>query len=177
MADTFPTDEFDAAPMHGGRHRIRRTAKHRILEFLKIAAFSAIVAVIGWVGLKGIDSLNFFKDNSAVSAQPVVAVQEPIVVVLDGTEQTGFATKWATTLSNAGFNVATAADYAPAAADYAPAAGGKVSTTVVYVRSTKDQFIAGNIAKKLILTSGTVAVQLSTEFTDAITVVLGTNLK
>ena len=47
MADKFPTDEFDAAPVHGGRHRIRRTAKHRILEFLKIASFSAIVALVG----------------------------------------------------------------------------------------------------------------------------------
>lgn len=170
MADTFPTDEFDAAPMHGGRHRIRRTAKHRILEFLKIAAFSAIVALVGWVGLKGIDSLNFFSDSATVNTQPVVAVQEPNVVVLDGTDQTGFATKWATTLSNAGFNVATAADYAPAE-------GGKVTTTVIYVRSTANQAKAESIAKKLVLTSGEVAVQLSTEFPDAITVVLGTDLK
>ena len=170
MADTFPQDEFDAAPIHGGRHRIRRTAKHRILEFLKIAAFSAIVALLGWVGLKGIDSLNFFSDTATVNTQPVVAVQEPIVVVLDGTNQTGFATKWATTLSNAGYNVATAANYAPAT-------GGQVSSTVVYVRSTADQAKAEAIANKLILTSGKVPVQLSTEFTDAITVVLGTDLK
>jgi hypothetical protein len=99
-----------------------------------------------------------------------VAVQEPNVVVLDGTDQIGFATKWATTLSNAGFNVATAADYAPTD-------GGKVTTTVVYVRSTANQAKAEAIAKKLLLTSGAVAVQLSTEFTDAITVVLGTDLK
>lgn len=170
MADTFPQDEFDAAPIHGGRHRIRRTAKHRILEFLKIAAYSAIVALIGWVGLKGIDSLNFFSDNTTVNTQPVVAVQEPIVVVLDGTNQTGFATKWATTLSNAGYNVASAANYTPAT-------GGQVSTTVVYVRSTSDQTKAEVIANKLVLTSGKVAVQLSTEFSDAITVVLGTDLK
>lgn len=170
MADTFPQDEFDAAPIHGGRHRIRRTAKHRILEFLKIAAFSAIVALLGYVGLKGIDSLNFFSDTATVNTQPVVAVQEPIVVVLDGTNQTGFATKWATALSNAGYNVATAANYAPAT-------GGQVSTTVVYVRSTADQAKAEAIANKLILASGKVAVQLSTEFTDAITVVLGTDLK
>lgn len=170
MADTFPQDEFDAAPIHGGRHRIRRTAKHRILEFLKIAAYSAIVALIGWVGLKGIDSLNFFSDNTTVNTQPVVAVQEPIVVVLDGTNQTGFATKWATTLSNAGYNVASAANYTPAT-------GGQVTTTVVYVRSTSDQTKAEVIANKLVLTSGKVAVQLSTEFSDAITVVLGTDLK
>ena len=170
MADTFPTDEFDAAPVHGGRHRIRRTAGHRIREFFKIAAFSAVVALLAYVGLKGIDSLNFFSDNATVNTQPVVAVQEPAVVVLDGTNQTSFAAAWATKLTNAGYNVATAADYTPAT-------GGKVATTVVYVRSTQDQFIASAIAKKLILKSGAVAVQLSTEFTDAITVVLGTDLK
>ena len=128
MADTFPKDEFDAAPIHGGRHRIRRTAKHRILEFFKIASFSALVALVGYVGLKGIDSLNFFSDNTAVNTQPVVAVQESLVVVLDGTNQTGLATKWATTLSNAGYNIATAANYDPAT-------GGQVETTSVFIRS------------------------------------------
>ena len=87
MADTFPKDEFDAAPVHGGRHRIRRTAKHRILEFFKIASFSALVALVGYVGLKGIDSLNFFNDSATVNTQPVVAVQESLVVVLDGTNR------------------------------------------------------------------------------------------
>ena len=97
-------------------------------------------------------------------------MQEPLVVVLDGTDQVGFATKWAKTLSNAGFNVG-------AAADYKPTAGGKVSSTVIYVRSTSDQTKAELIAKKIVLKSGKVAVQLSTEFTDAITVVLGTDLQ
>ena len=170
MADTFPKDEFDAAPVHGGRHRIRRTAKHRILEFFKIASFSALVALVGYVGLKGIDSLNFFSDNTAVNTQPVVAVQESLVVVLDGTNQAGLATKWATTLSNAGYNIATAANYEPAT-------GGQVETTAVFIRSSADQATAAAIAKKLTLATGTVSVQLSPEFADAITVLLGTDLK
>ena len=170
MADTFPKDEFDAAPVHGGRHRIRRTAKHRILEFFKIASFSALVALLGYGGLKGIDSLNFFSDNSPVNTQPVVAVQESLVVVLDGTNQTGLATKWATTLSNSGYNVATAANFEPAT-------GGQVATTSVFIRSSADQATASAIAKKLVLTTGAVSVQLSSEFSDAITVVLGTDLK
>jgi hypothetical protein len=166
MADKFPTDEFDAAPVHGGRHRIRRTAKHRILEFLKIASFSAIVALVGYVGLKGIDSLNFFTDNSTVVAQPVVEEQKPLVVVLDATEQLGFAGKWALTLANAGFNVASAANYTPA--DRA-----EREKTVVHIRSAADQATAEAIAKRLKLAS----VLVSTQFADAITVVLGTDLE
>ena len=166
MADKFPTDEFDAAPVHGGRHRIRRTARHRILEFLKIASFSAIVALLGYVGLKGIDSLNFFTDNSTVVAQPVVEEQKPLVVVLDATEQQGFAGKWALTLANAGFNVASAANYTPA--DRAES-----EKTVVHIRSAADQATAESIAKRLKLAT----VLVSTQFADAITVVLGTDLE
>lgn len=166
MADKFPTDEFDAAPVHGGRHRIRRTARHRIIEFLKIASFSAIVALIGYVGLKGIDSLNFFTDNSTVVAQPVVEEQKPLVVVLDATDQQGFAGEWALTLANAGFNVATAANYAPANR-------AEAEKTVVYIRSAADQATAEAIAKRLKLAT----VLVSTQFADAITVVLGTDLE
>ena len=166
MPHKFPTDEFDAAPVHGGRHRVRRTARHRILEFLKIASFSAIVALVGYVGLKGIDSLNFFTDTGTAIAQPVVEEQKPIVVVLDATDQENFAGKWATTLANAGFNVATAANYDPI--DRA-----ERETTVVHIRSTADQATADSIAKKLKVAK----VKVSTQFADAITVVLGSDLK
>lgn len=166
MADKFPTDEFDAAPVHGGRHRIRRTAKHRILEFLKIVSFSAIVALVGYVGLKGIDSLNFFTETDTVVAQPVTEVQKPLVVVLDATDQQDFASKWATTLADGGFNVATAANYTPV-----DRAEGE--TTVVHIRSASDQATAESIAKKLKVAT----VKVSTQFLDAITVVLGSDLK
>lgn len=166
MADKFPTDEFDAAPVHGGRHRVRRTTKHRILEFLKIASYSAIVALIGYVGLKAIDSLNFFTDSTTVVAQPEAEQLKPIVVVLDSTDQQDFAGKWALTLSNAGFNVATAANYTPI-----DRAEGEIS--VVHIRSESDRATAESIAKKLKVAT----VKLSTQFADAITVVLGSDLK
>jgi hypothetical protein len=166
MADKFPRDEFDAAPVHGGRHRVRRTARHRAGEFLKIAAYSAIVALVGYVGLKGIDSLNFFTDTGTVITQPVVEEQKPIVVVLDATDQEDFAGKWATTLANAGFNVATAANYSPLNR-------AERETTVVHIRSTADQATADSIAKKLKVAK----VKVSTQFADAITVVLGSDLK
>ena len=168
MSDKFPTDEFDAAPVHGGRHRIRRTAKNRILEFLKISAFSAVVALAGYAGLKGIDSLNFFTDTTIVVAQPVVEEQKPLVVVLDATDEVGLATKWATALTAAGFNIA-------AAANFEPADRSSAETTVVYVRSAADQSTAESIAKKFKI--DTIKVELSQDFVDPVTVVLGRDLQ
>ena len=166
----FPRDEFDAAPPHGGRHRIRRSARNRVLEFLRIAAYSAIVAVIGYVGLKAIDSLNSFDASSVVTAQPVADVLKPLVVVLDGTSKDGFATAVATKLANAGYNVGTAANYVPAS-------GGQVSSTLVNYRNTSDVALAEAIAKKLSAGGVVVKASISTDFPDAITVVLDTDLK
>ncbi len=170
MSDKFPRDEFDAAPIHGGRHRVRRTARHRVLEFLKIAAYSAVVAVLGFVGLKAIDSLNFFDTSSVVVTQPVVETLKPLVVVLDGTTKDGNASAVATLLLNAGYNVGTAANYLPAT-------GGQVSTTAVFFRSNDDSALAQAIAKKVSVSGLAVKAALSTDFPDAITVVLGTDRK
>ncbi len=170
MSDKFPRDEFDAAPIHGGRHRVRRTARHRVLEFLKIAAYSAIVAVLGFVGLKAIDSLNFFDANSVVVTQPVVEKLEPLVVVLDGTSKDGNATAVATVLLNAGYNVATAANYVPAT-------GGQVANSAVYYLSAEDKSLAEAIAKKLSTTELSIRAEMSSQFTDSITVLLGTDRK
>lgn len=166
MSDKFPKDEFDAAPEHGGRHRVRRTAKNRVFEFFKIASLSALVALVGYGGLKGLDSLNLFTDSSTAIAQPAAEVQKPIVVVLDATEQDGFAAKWALTLSNAGFNVATAANYSLTER-------AEREKTVVHIRSTANQGAGEAIAGRLKV--GTVLV--SDRFADAITVVLGNDLK
>lgn len=163
----FPRDEFDAAPEHGGRHRIRRTARHRVAEFLKITAYSAAVALLGFGGLKAIDSLNFFDATSVVTTQPVAEKLKPLVVVLDGTGKDGIAARYATVLANAGYNVG-------AAANYSPASGGKVSNTAVYYRDVADQALAEAIAGKL---GASVKASVSTDFPDAITAVIGTDLK
>jgi hypothetical protein len=167
LADKFPVDEFDAAPQHGGRHRIRRTAKHRVGEFFKIVAISAAVALVGFVGLKGIDSLNFF-DSTQVAVTTTENLSLPLVVVLDGTSKDGLATKWATKLAK-NYNVATAANYLPAT-------GGQVAASTVYYKDANDANTAGAIAKLLATKTGTAVVTLSSDFPDAITVVLGTDL-
>lgn len=166
----FPRDEFDAAPEHGGRHRIRRTARHRVLEFLKIAAYSAVVALLGYGGLKAIDSLNFFDTSTVVVTQPVTEKLKPLVVVLDGTSKDGAATALAKTLADAGYNVGTAANYTPAT-------GGQVAVTAVYFKSTDDQALAEAIAKKISTAKVVVKATSSTEFPDALTVVIGTDLQ
>lgn len=165
----FPRDEFDAAPSHGGRHRVRRTARNRVLEFLKIASYSAVVALLGFVGLKAIDSLNFFDASSVVTTQPVVEKLKPLVVVLDGTAKNGNATAVAEALLNAGYNVGTAANYMPAS-------GGRLTDTTVYYLSEGDQALAQAIAKKISTAQVVVEAKVSAEFNDAITVVLGTDL-
>jgi hypothetical protein len=169
MADKFPKDEFDAAPTHGGRHRIRRTARHRVLEFLKIAAYSAIVAVLGFVGLKAIDSLNFFDISSVVAVAPVEE-QVPLVALRDGAGIEGKAASVSKELIAAGYNVGTVVTYVPAS-------GGKVDTTAVYYVSKVNQAMAMAIAKKLSTDSVNVLASTSVEFTDEITVVLGMDLK
>ena len=168
MADKFPVDEFDAAPQHGGRHRIRRTARHRVAEFVKIVAISAGVALLGYGGLKAIDSLNFFDGN--VVANPVVEDQSrPIVVVLDGTTTKGLASKWAVKLAN-NYNVSTAANYLQSS-------GGQVAATTVYYAQSADAATAAAIAKTITTKTGKAVVTASTDFPDAITVVLGTDVK
>ena len=169
MSDKFPVDEFDAAPQHGGRHRIRRTARHRVNEFLKITAISAGVALIGFIGLKAIDGLNSFDSSTSVVAQTADEVTRPVVVVLDGTSATGLATKWATKLAS-NYNVATAANFTPAT-------GSQVTSTFVYYTDAANAATASAIAKLIATKSGTASVALSADFPDAITVVLGTDLK
>ncbi|MFM6963646.1 MAG: LytR C-terminal domain-containing protein [Micrococcales bacterium] len=169
MANKFPNDEFDAAPQHGGRHRIRRTAQHRVNEFLKITAISAAVALVGFVGLKLIDGLSSFDSNSVVVAQTADNVSRPVVVVLDGTSGVGLATKWATKLA-ANYNVSTAANFVPAT-------GGQVSASTVYYRDAADAGTAGAIAKAISTKTGIAAVAQSADYPDAITVILGTDLK
>ena len=167
MADKFPVDEFDAAPQHGGRHRIRRTARHRVAEFFKIVAFSAVAALVGFVGLKGIDSLNFF-DSSKVAITTTENLSRPIVVVLDGTNADDLATKWATKLAK-NYNVASAANFVQAT-------GGQVAASTVYYKNASDANAATAIAKLLVTKTGSATTELSADFPDAITVVLGTDL-
>ena len=73
MSQKFPLDEFDSVASHGGRHRVRRTPKIRALEFLRIVVVALLVAVVGYFGLKFVDSANLFSTSEPV---PTISVTD-----------------------------------------------------------------------------------------------------
>jgi hypothetical protein len=170
MAQKFPLDEFDSAIAHGGRHRVRRTPKIRAFEFLRILVVAIVVAVLGFFGLKLVDSANLFTATSApvqtVSISDVAKGLE--ITILDATTTSGTADKVATSLVDAGFNVVSAG-----------LLGGEVSSksqidkTVVYYFDAGDKAAAAVIAKTL----GTYPVKQSTAYAGAVTIVIGTDFK
>jgi hypothetical protein len=170
MSQKFPLDEFDSAVAHGGRHRVRRTAKIRTLEFLRIVVVAVVVAVLGYFGLKAVDAANLFTAPSApvetISAADVAKGLE--ITILDATGVAGMADKVATSLVDSGFNVVSAGDL-----------GGDTSSksavdkTVVYYFDAGNKAAAAVIAKSL----GAYPVAQSTAYAGAITVVIGTDFK
>jgi hypothetical protein len=170
MAQKFPLDEFDSAIAHGGRHRVRRTPKIRTLEFLRILVVAIIVALVGYFGLKWVDSANLFSAPSApvetVSAADVAKTLE--ITILDATATSGTADKVATSLVDSGFNVVSAGELGGDLTSKS-----EVAMTVVYYFDAGNKAAAQVIAKAL----GAYPVKQSTAYAGAITVVIGTDFK
>jgi len=170
MAKKFPHDEFDDVASHGGRHRVRRTARIRALEFLRILVAAIVVAALAYVGLKFVDAGNLFTSSTT----PVAKVSETDIAkgleitVLDATGVTGTADIAAKKLVDAGFNVVAASELA---GDNSTKA--KVPNTVVYYFDKADKLAAAIIAKRL----GAFPVKQSTAYAGAVTAVLGSDFK
>ena len=166
MSQKFPTDEFDSVAPHGGRHRTRRTARDRVREFFRIMAASAAVGVVAIVGLKVADGSVQLNpaDLIAPSSSTTTSVKITGVTVLDGTSQTGLASKVAHSLLDAGWNVLTADNLGVTP---------EVPTTKVYINSA--EFEAAS--KTLLKTLGKYTVEVSGTYADPITVVIGTDFK
>jgi hypothetical protein len=170
MAQKFPLDEFDSAVAHGGRHRVRRTAKIRALEFLRILVVALVVAALGYFGLKMVDSANLF----SATATPVASISISDVAkgleitILDATAKAGTADKVATSLVDSGFNVISAGQLGGESSS-----NSAVAQTVVYYFDAGDKAAAAVIAKAL----GAYPVQQSSAYAGAVTVVIGTDFK
>ena len=106
MAKKFPIDEFDSATVHGGRHRARRTAKDRVLEWIRIFVAAAVVAGGGYLTLKFVENSSVFDGYlpSSNSSPEASISAKPAVLVLDGGDENlaGAAGKF---LQDAGYNV------------------------------------------------------------------------
>ena len=170
MAQKFPLDEFDSAVSHGGRHRVRRTRKIRVLEFLRIVVVAIIVAVVGYFGLKLVDASNLFTAPSApvetISAADIAKGLE--ITILDATATTGTADKVATSLVDSGFNVTSAGELGGDSTS-----NSKVDQTIVYYFDAGNKAAAAVIAKSL----GAYPIKQSTAYAGAITVVIGADYK
>lgn len=165
MAKKFPIDEFDSAALHGGRHRARRTAKDRVLEWLRIVIAAALVAGVGYGVLKLVENSSVFdgylpSSNSSPSAS---AQALPEVTVLDG-GGAELAAPAGQILKDAGFNVIGASVLVDA--DKKPV---DIQNTVIVITDELFRADAESIAAKL----GSPAVIVSPEFAGPITVVLG----
>lgn len=169
MSQKFPLDEFDSVVSHGGRHRVRRTPKIRALEFLRIVVVALVVAVVGFFGLKFVDSANLLSTSEPVPTISVTDIAKGLeITVLDATTTSGTADRVAATLVDGGFNVVSAGQL-----------GGDSSTnteiaqTIVFFFNSEDKAAAAVIAKAL----GTYPVKQSTAYAGDVTVVLGADFK
>jgi co-chaperonin GroES (HSP10) len=169
MAKKFPIDEFDSATVHGGRHRARRSAKDRVLEWIRIFVAAALVAGLGYGGLKFVENSSVFDGylpSSNSSADASISAK-PGVQVLDGGDE-NLAGDAGRLLKDSGFNVTETGILVDANDKRV-----KIKTTVVTITDELFRADAEAIAAKI----GNPEVVISPEFAGPITVVLGSNYK
>ncbi|WP_296630407.1 LytR C-terminal domain-containing protein [Rhodoluna sp.] len=167
MAKKFPIDEFDSATQHGGRHRVRRTAKDRVYEWVRIFVAAAVIAVIGYGALKLVESSTVF---DGVLPQPSASASQsaPGVKLLDGTAVEAKVTKASTALIDGKFNFL-------GAAKLQDADGTQISIEKTLIVITDEVFRSQ--ASEVAALFGDAPIQVSTEFAGPITVVLGKDFK
>ena len=166
MAENFPQDEFDQVPQGPGIRRARRSGGSKFLEFIAYFTFSAVIAGGGLFGYQtffGGTRINTssLSDNGKTSTDPI-RINE--TTVLDGVGKVGLAGTVAHKLIDKGWNVVTAAN---------TDLGVRVAKTTIFINSDKLQNAASTLVKDL----GTYSIEVSTQYIDPITVVLGSDYK
>ena len=170
MPNQTPRDEFDNVAPHGGRHRIRRTGADRVREWFLVLAATMVITGAGFYGFKFAGDANIFTSFSPTETGTETQVKSqagPGVTVIDASDKKQQATRVATELAAAGYNVLTARNLDTLANPGSP------TESVVYVRSADDASKAKEIAGKL----GGLKVVTAKAFGDPITVVLGADFK
>lgn len=167
MSKNFPTDEFDAVPAGPGRLRAKRSGASKTLEFFAYFFVSALVAGGGLFtyqlvtsGVSAVD-VAAQSDNGVGNTDPL-RVNE--TTILDGTGKNGVASSVAHDLVGKGWNVVTA-DNLPA--NQAPA------KTTIYINADS----LSDAGKAMVSDLGSYPVEVSNQYIDPITVVLGADFK
>ncbi len=163
MAEKFPVDEFDSAPDHGGRHRALRTGKTRALEFVKLLIIATAVAGVGYVGLQLAQSSTIF---SGFIGQPSPSSQTTEVKVFDGTQANQAGTSVAKALFLEGFNVGDAENLIDSD-------GKEVVVEKSSILISDEKYRAE--AKRIAVAVGLEQIELTADYPDPITVVIGSD--
>ncbi len=166
MAENFPQDEFDQVAPAVGSRRARRSGASKFFEFMAYFSISAVIAGGGLFGYQtffggSTIDVNALSDNGNANSDPI-RINE--TTVFDGVGQDGLAGTVAHKLIDKGWNVVTAANVP---------AGLKADKTVIYINSDKLQ----DAAKTLVSDLGNYSVEVSTQYIDPITIVLGADYK
>ena len=166
MSENFPSDEFDQIAPATGVRRARRSGSSKFLEFLAYFTISAVVAGGGLVGYQtffGGSKLDVsaLSDNSKTVTDPILINE---TTILDGAGQVGIAGTVAHKLLDKGWNVVSAANLP---------AGVSANKTTIYINADSLQ----DAAKRLVSDLGTYPIQVSNQYIDPITVVLGSDYK
>ena len=168
MAENFPPDEFDQVAPAPGRRRARRSAGKKFLEFVTYFSVSAILAGGGLFGyqtfLGGGTKLDFSSLNTPAPKPSVDPLRINETKVVDGVGQVGLAGTVARKLIDKGWNVVTAAN---------SDTGVLATNTVIYINSAQ----LNDAAKALTGDLGNYAIEVSNQYIDPITVVLGADYK
>ena len=166
MAENFPLDEFDQVAPTLGVRRARKSIGSKFLEFSAYFTVSGILAGGGLFGYQtffggsSID-VNSLNDNGKATVDSI-RINE--TTVFDGVGQDGLAGSVARKLMDKGWNVVTAANVP---------AGLKADKTVIYINSDQLQ----DAAKALVSDLGSYSIEVSNQYLDPITVVLGGDYK
>jgi hypothetical protein len=166
MAKNFPQDEFDQVAAGVGLRRARRSGASKFFEFIAYFSVSALIAGGGLFGYQtffggsSID-VNSLSDNGKTNTDSI-RINE--TTVFDGVGQDGLAGTVAHKLIDKGWNVVTAANVP---------LGLKAEKTVIYINSDKLQ----DAAKTLVSDLGSYSIEVSSQYIDPITIVLGPDYK
>jgi hypothetical protein len=168
MAQNFPQDEFDQVAPAPGRRRQQASGGKKFLEFVSYFSISAVLAGGGFFGYQtffgGGTKLDFNAFNTPAPKPSVDELRINETKVVDGVGQDGLAGIVARKLIDKGWNVVTAAN---------SDAGVSVSNTVIYINSAQ----LNDAAKALTGDLGNYTIEVSNQYIDPITVVLGADYK
>jgi hypothetical protein len=158
-------DEFDTVSGVGGKHLAPKRALDYIISFLSLTLISALIASGGLLGLRLWDSSLIFTDSMSEEEENPANVPQVEVAIVDGTN-TGLATEIGESLTEVGWNIISTVSLS----DLDPNLGPSPST-LIFISSEEYRPAANRLLGRF----PGIPVELSSQFVDPITVLIGTD--